>query len=68
MRSVLAIDVAFVLLNLAALVRVVLSGLWPAGHGTWLNLSGLLWIAAFVLFVAVYAPILIRPRADGKPG
>lgn len=68
MRSVLAIDVAFVLLNLAALVRVVLSGLWPAGHGTWLNLSGLLWIAAFVLFVAVYAPILIRPRADGKSG
>jgi uncharacterized protein involved in response to NO len=68
MRSALAVDVAFVLLNLAALVRVVLSGLWPAGHGTWLNLSGLLWVAAFVLFVVVYAPILTRSRADGNPG
>ncbi len=68
MRSALTVDVAFVLLNLAALVRVVLSGVWPAGHGTWLNLSGLLWVAAFALFVVVYAPILTRPRADGKPG
>lgn len=68
MRSALAIDVAFVLINLAAMVRVVLTDLWPAGHGTWLNLSGLLWIAAFALFVVVYAPILTRPRSDGKPG
>jgi uncharacterized protein involved in response to NO len=27
-----------------------------------------LWIAAFSTFVAVYAPILTRERADGKPG
>ncbi|MDX1593338.1 MAG: NnrS family protein [Gammaproteobacteria bacterium] len=68
MRSVLAIDVAFVLLNAAALVRVFLTGFFPAGHGTWLYLSGFLWLAAFLLFVGIYAPILLRPRADGNPG
>jgi uncharacterized protein involved in response to NO len=26
------------------------------------------WIAAFALFLAIYAPILLSPRADGKPG
>jgi uncharacterized protein involved in response to NO len=27
-----------------------------------------LWTAAFGFFVWVYAPILMAPRADGKPG
>jgi len=27
-----------------------------------------LWTAAFVLFLWVYGPMLIKPRADGKPG
>ena len=27
-----------------------------------------LWTTAFVLFVWVFAPILVRPRPDGKPG
>ena len=27
-----------------------------------------LWSAAFGVFVVVYAPILIGPRADGRPG
>jgi len=26
------------------------------------------WVAAFGLFVAMYAPMLLRPRVDGKPG
>jgi uncharacterized protein involved in response to NO len=26
------------------------------------------WIAAFGLFAAIYTPILLRPRVDGKPG
>ena len=26
------------------------------------------WTAAFVLFIAVYTPILWSPRADGRPG
>jgi uncharacterized protein involved in response to NO len=30
--------------------------------------SQLLWIAAFAGFVAVYAPMLVRPRIDGRYG
>jgi uncharacterized protein involved in response to NO len=26
------------------------------------------WIGAFVLFLIVYAPILLSPRTDGGPG
>ena len=30
--------------------------------------AGVLWIAAFMIYLIVYAPILSRPRVDGKPG
>jgi uncharacterized protein involved in response to NO len=30
--------------------------------------AGLAWMAAFGLFAAIYTPILLRPRVDGKPG
>ncbi|MDX9860772.1 MAG: NnrS family protein [Rhodospirillales bacterium] len=36
---------------------------WPLLHT-----SGLLWTAAFGIFVAVYGPMLVRPRIDGKAG
>jgi uncharacterized protein involved in response to NO len=68
LRSSLAVNIAFVLLNGAALVRVLLMAVAPSAHVNWLHLSGLLWLAAFVLFTAVYAPMLLRARADGQPG
>jgi uncharacterized protein involved in response to NO len=61
------IVVAYGLITLAAIIRV--SG--PAFPDVYLfsiAISSLFWIAAFMLFLVVYAPILIRPRADGKPG
>ncbi|WP_421341992.1 NnrS family protein [Aeromonas veronii] len=59
---------AFALVIAAATMRVAIPLFWPAYtlHG-W-NLSALAWIAAYGLFVWVYSPILIRPRADGRPG
>jgi uncharacterized protein involved in response to NO len=30
--------------------------------------AGALWCVAFALYLLVYTPILVRPRADGKPG
>ncbi|MCH8530649.1 MAG: NnrS family protein [Saccharospirillum sp.] len=32
------------------------------------NLSALFWILSFGLFTVLYTPILLAPRADGKPG
>ena len=59
---------AFVAVNLAALVRVAVPLLAPSFYATGMVVSGLLWMAGFGLFTAIYAPILLRPRVDGKPG
>ncbi len=59
---------AYVLVTLAALTRVFAPVVAPAiPQITW-TVAGLLWITAFLLYCAVYAPILSRPRADGCPG
>ncbi len=68
MRAPRAMSAAFALLNLAVVIRV-LPALWlPGLYTLWLDLAGGLWLLAFALFLWVYAPILIRPRVDGKPG
>lgn len=61
-------NLAFVLLNLAAVTRVLLPLLIPEAYTAWLYGSGLLWTLAFVLFLRVHAPMLVAPRADGRPG
>ena len=52
---------AYLLVSLAALAR--LAGTEPA-----MMLAAAVWTAAFIGFTLVYAPILLRPRPDGKPG
>lgn len=59
---------AFAVLNLAALVRVGLPLAAPAATPLAWQLSGGLWIAAYLVFVVVYTPVLLRARVDGKPG
>ncbi|SPO66488.1 NnrS family protein [Pseudomonas sp. JV241A] len=56
---------AFVLLNLAAVSRVVLV-LWMPLGGLWL--AGMCWVLAFALYAWRYAPMLLRARVDGHPG
>ncbi len=62
------ITIAYVLLCLAALVRVFLPSLAAVGYRLTVMLAGALWVAAFGLFLIVYTPILTRPRIDGRPG
>jgi uncharacterized protein involved in response to NO len=62
------IVLSYMLLTLAALVRVFGPVVAPASvQGTW-TMAGALWIAAFTIYLVVYTPILCNPRADGKPG
>ena len=61
------IVVAYALLPLAALVRAFGPRLCGNAMAP-LAVAAALWIAAFALFLLVYAPILLRPRPDGKPG
>ena len=55
-------------ITLAGAVRVFGPGLGPWAYLPSIAAAGLLWIAAFLLFLAVYTPILVRPRLDGRPG
>ncbi len=58
----------FLLVQLAAVVRV-LGGMAPPGlYLVSVQLSGLLWAAAAGLYAIRYWPVLTRPRLDGKPG
>ena len=59
---------AYVLVQIAAAVRVFLPLLLPSIHVTAIMLSAVLWSAAFGVFVIAYYPILSRPRLDGQPG
>lgn len=63
-----SIGFAYALLLLAALVRVFGPALMPAHYLGTIEAAALLWIVAFAIYVAVYAPILTRERVDHKPG
>lgn len=63
-----AMSIAFVLINLAALVRTFGPWLLPEKTLLFIDISGGFWILSFVIFIAFYAPMLMRPRADGRPG
>jgi uncharacterized protein involved in response to NO len=60
--------VAYALVVLAAAVRVLLPLAWPQAYRAALLTSGVLWSAAFLLYLLVYVPILTQPRADGTTG
>ena len=60
--------VAYALVLAAAFLRVLAPMASGEGYLGLLMFSGMLWTAAFLIFAAVYAPILARPRADGRPG
>jgi uncharacterized protein involved in response to NO len=62
------IVIAYVLLMLAAVTRALAPAVAPAIPMTTWTVAGVLWIAAFTLYLIVYAPILVRPRVDGRPG
>jgi uncharacterized protein involved in response to NO len=61
-------SLAYLLVTLAAAVRVLGSPLFPAQYDVIIGLSGSLWIAAFAIYLWNYVPILVQPRVDGKPG
>lgn len=60
--------VAFVLGNIAALIRVFGPALLPGQYRLWVDASAGLWVIAFGIFAWQYLPMLLRPRLDGKPG
>ncbi len=58
----------FVLIQLAAVVRVFCGIAAPASYLLSVQFAAALWSAAFGLYAIRYWPVLTRPRLDGKPG
>ena len=59
---------AYVLVALAALLRVLLPLLWPDLLLVWLSVAAAAWSAAFTIYTFIYAPWLTQTRIDGKDG
>lgn len=55
---------AFALVSIAAFCRVLLPLVLPEQFGVLVQVAGVAWLAAFTMFIVVYLPILVRPRAD----
>jgi len=60
--------ITFVLLQIAAVVRVLASSVVAISYRDAMIVSGSLWTLAFVVFLFRYWPILTQPRVDGRPG
>ena len=58
----------FLLIQVAAVVRVFVGMVSPSLYLPSVEISALLWSAAMGLYVIRYWPVLTRPRVDGKPG
>jgi uncharacterized protein involved in response to NO len=63
-----AIGTAFILINVAAFIRIILPIVLPHWYLTFLYGSSLAWFSAFSLFIFVYTPILSTNRIDGLEG
>ena len=59
---------SYLLVQVAALVRVFGGMTSPELYPASIQLSALLWAAAFGLYAIRYWPVLTRPRLDGRPG
>lgn len=58
----------YVLVQLAAVARVLVPLAHADAYLASVVVSGVLWSAAFALYFVRYWPILTRPRLDGRPG
>lgn len=59
---------AFAAMSLAVPMRALMPALVPSEALWFWSAAGLLFAAAFGIYLAAIGPILVRPRVDGKPG
>lgn len=59
---------AFIILNLAAVTRVIVPIVLPGLYSDAVFVSSMLWAIAFGIFAVRMAPVYWRPRVDGRPG
>ena len=61
-------SLAFAAMAIASLARSFGPWGFPEYTMLFIDISGFLWLLSFSLFVVFYAPMLLKARADGRPG
>ncbi|MEW6998978.1 NnrS family protein [Colwelliaceae bacterium BS250] len=59
---------AFLLISFSAILRSIGPWLIPADYLLFINVSIVVWLLAYGLFIVYYAPKLMQARQDGRPG
>ena len=59
---------AFILINVAVIFRVIIPIFMHDYYLQLIQVSGWLWIISFIIYLLVYTPMWIKPRVDGRPG
>ena len=59
---------AYLLVFAGAAIRVAVPLAWPVATGAAVVVSAFAWSAGFAIYAVRYAPWLVRPRPDGRPG
>ena len=62
------IGLAFAGLVGSVVFRAILPEFASQFYTSWMLVAAILWILSFAIFVVIYAPILLKPRADGTFG
>ncbi|WP_371186721.1 NnrS family protein [Thalassotalea maritima] len=61
-------SIAFIAIFISALLRALGPTLMPEKHLLFVSMSSILWLLAYSIFIIKYAPLLLQPRRDGRPG
>ena len=59
---------AFIILNVATIVRVILPMFLHDYYLQLIQLASILWIISFLIFAYAYTPMLLKARIDGREG
>jgi len=62
-----ATTISFILMQAAAIIRIVFPLMVPEYTFLLVGVSALLWAMCFSIYLFVYVPILFKPRPDGYP-
>jgi uncharacterized protein involved in response to NO len=60
--------VAFACLILSAVFRVLVPMITMQFYTLWVLIAAIFWVLGFIIYIAIYAPILLKPRTDGTFG
>ncbi len=62
------LPLVFGLLTVGTVLRVIMVWLLPEYYQIWILAAQIIWVVAFGVLLAVYAPMLIKARVDGQYG